>query len=268
MAIKTQLQQTKKGSPKIPLLTQIERAAQSFLNSDYQDQAQLGKDQAQVSGNQQAPTPTPTQSPASKSWVASLMKQGNLTQDANGVLHGVLGGNVSQQGRVLAAQTSPIPSKGSNDYYSPRTHYSLPQLTSMIQQGMQKYNPNAPVATEAAQLAQVGQNLPDQFAPAVLSLKESSGGTHLSAPNNLFNLGPGIAYPNTQTSIIGGNGKLGLQGVLQSPTYDDYMQSGDLRDLFQHFTPATPGSGNAGYDQQIDTYHQLRSNFVPQSGQQ
>lgn len=139
-------------------------------------------------------------------------------------------------------------------------------LKQRIDQGMQNFSvPPPPVATLSGQLAEAGQQLPDPLLPAILSLMETGGlnPSQTQTLNNMFNIGPGINYPQPETAILGGgsNNQQGLLGtLLNSGYYDGYLQSGDLRDFFRHFTPSSDPR-NPNQDQLIQRYNMLQSLF-------
>lgn len=140
-------------------------------------------------------------------------------------------------------------------------------LSEAIKQGFLRYGPNTPAATLSGQFARAGQGLPDPYMPAVLALKETSGGKNMTHDNNLLNIlfqgGMGNSgYENPQDGIVGGDGHRGFPGVIHSGAYDNYLKSGNLREFFQHYTPYSPGGSNPPYDQQIQQYNQLRSYFT------
>ena len=140
-------------------------------------------------------------------------------------------------------------------------------LQRQIEQGLPKAGfGDAPISTLTAQLAQAGSQLPrnvDPLLPTIIALMETGGGQNLSAQNNLFNIGPGINYPDPAVSILGGGpqNQLGLSGVLrEGGIYDDFLQSGDLLDFFNRFTPSSDPL-NPSQEELIRRYEILRSHF-------
>lgn len=125
-----------------------------------------------------------------------------------------------------------------------------------------------PIATVSSQLAQAGQGLPDPLLPAILSLMESRGLLDLIPAQNAnpFNImypgtGTPVKYPSLDAAILGGEGKLGLSGLLRpGGMYEPYLQSGNLSDFFTKFTP--PGGSNPSMDELISRYMTLRDLFV------
>lgn len=138
-------------------------------------------------------------------------------------------------------------------------------LTHQIQHGFDNYSqPPVPAATMSGELAQAGSQLPDQLLPAVLALMESQGMSNPTTPNNMFNIGPGINYPDPRTAILGGGSQNqeGLLGILKSGLYDKYLQSGNLADFFQTFTPPGEQYGNPSMEELLSRYNQIRSLFT------
>lgn len=162
----------------------------------------------------------------------------------------------AQKPQVMGMQTRPPVAK-------------TPQVTGEnVMRGFKRFsNPPPPAATLSAQLAEAGQDLPDPFLPAILTLMET-GGLHpnkTATPNNLFNVGPSINYPTPEASILGGGerNQLGLKGLLRpGGLYDDYLQSGNLADFFNHFTPPGEEYGNPSMEELMDRYNSLRSLFL------
>lgn len=148
------------------------------------------------------------------------------------------------------------------------------KLVDTIQKGFNRYG--SPMATAAADFAQAGYSMQqkypkvDPLLAAVISLKETSGGKHMSpgSANNVLNIGPGINYPTIAANVIGG-GTGGVNGgpqqgflgtILNNPAYKKYLQSGNINDFFPSYTPA--GGGNASIPRQVDEYNQLRNVFT------
>lgn len=158
-----------------------------------------------------------------------------------------------------------------------------PSLEDQIKTGFANYGKGreVPMATASAQLAQLGQQLPHQFLPAALSLKESSGllpggpnqerMREYSNPVGIKVGGELIKYPSPQVAIAGG-GNLGIDGspqkgltgtLLDSGYYKDYLNSGNLEDFFRVYTP--PGGANDSLQGQINTIMTLLSLFGPEA---
>lgn len=114
----------------------------------------------------------------------------------------------------------------------------------------------SPLATASGQFAQsAAQNpLPDPLLPAIIALMESSGGRNQTFANNPFNWGM-QPMPDLNTAIdriysgIGG----------RTPYYEDYLQSGDLSDFFNVYTPPSPA--NPPLEELINRYNLLRELF-------
>ena len=141
-------------------------------------------------------------------------------------------------------------------------------------------NAQVPLATQAAQLAEAGNRLPDPYLPIVLALKETQGGRDVvnrannggaagAGMNNAWNImygGKLIDYPDYETALMGGgnwgvNGapQQGLLGTLTGGLYDNYMRSGNLEDFFS--TYSDPSVGNPPMEKQVADYMYLRSLF-------
>jgi hypothetical protein len=143
--------------------------------------------------------------------------------------------------------------------------YDPNEVAKMIQSGFQKYNPQVPAGKYAKEFAQAGEGLPDQLLPAILAIKETSGGTKISHKNNYLNIGPEIDYPSPESNIVGGQGKLGFKGLLNTPAYKEYMKTGNLEDFFKVYTPHTDKNGkviNDSYAKQIQDYNKYRKYFT------
>lgn len=136
-------------------------------------------------------------------------------------------------------------------------------LEGVIRKAMAAYG-NPPVATLSAELAQAGEGLPDPLLPAIVSLKESSGGKNLTHPNNFVNiLQPGkFDYPTPQSNITGehGDDRWSFKELLnEGSPYAKYRNSGDLADFFRPYTP--PGGANASLEDQIAMYNALKEKY-------
>ena len=149
-----------------------------------------------------------------------------------------------------------------------------PVGTDMLQAGFEKWRqPAPPIATMSGQLAQTGEGLPDPLLPAILALIESGGLTdsRMAEYSNPFGvMSPGtnnlVRYPDLQTAISGGNGRLGFEGLLRpGGIYEDYLQSGDINDFFRHWTPEGPG--NPTPEELEQRYNILRSLFTQNGGE-
>ena len=149
-------------------------------------------------------------------------------------------------------------------------------IAEAIKRAYEMYNPHAPLATLSGELAAAGEGLPDPFLPAIVGMKESSGGTHMTYPNYPLNiLAPGqYDYPTIQSNISGGPGdqRLSFKELLQTNPYADYRASGNVADFFKRYTPDTDSSGNrnsnATIADQVALYNELRRRyFTPQVAQ-
>ena len=178
------------------------------------------------------------------------------------------GGQLKKRGepKVQAYQPTPTP-----------TPTPTPPYEENIHKGFEKYGAGreVPMATMSAQLAELGQQLPNPYLPAALALKESSGLVNTpenqrmraySNPFGIKDIGGLVRYPNLQTAIMGGGNRapggtpqMGLKGTLLSDYYKDYRQSGNLEDFLRVYTP--PGGTNASMQTQLAVLKQLLSYF-------
>lgn len=144
-------------------------------------------------------------------------------------------------------------------------------LEGVIRKAMQAYG-NPPVATLSGELAQAGQGLPDPLLPAIVSLKESSGGKHLTHPNNFVNiLDPrGADYSSPAANLIDnpGDNRFSFSELMKQPAYAQYRDSGNLADFFSKYTPDHDRNGNrnsnATIADQIKMYNQLKDQYFAQ----
>lgn len=152
-------------------------------------------------------------------------------------------------------------------------------LEAKLQQGFNKFGKGTPppIATQSAQLAALARQLPKnlQYFPAALTLRETGGlGNSASARrlNNPVGIGPGIAYPSLETSILGGGtggpgGKpqKGLRGILlDDPRYKKFLENGDLAEFVRVYSPHKNRKGeviNPPEDQQVKDLMYLISLF-------
>lgn len=193
----------------------------------------------------------PSPQPLDPNEIARRYQAGEITQDQANELLG-------QQATTNTVQPSPQPSP------QPQSQGAI--SPEQLQTGFNRFsNPPPPIAQYAPQLAQAGQGLPDPLLPAVIALMETGGldPNKTATPNNAYNLGPGFAYPDPATSIVGGgpNNQKGLEGVLKGGLYDDYLQSGDLADFFNKFTPPGQEYGNPSMEELIQRYMLIRELF-------
>lgn len=171
------------------------------------------------------------------------------------------GGSPSDQ-FVQGAQTGPQVPTGGQPQNQDQTQQYTPQN---LQEGIMEWSKGnkVPLANYVDELVQAGQGLPDPLAPVILAIMETGGGQKMASENNLYNLGPGIEYPDMGTAIVGGgpNDQRGFKGVINGPIYADYRQSGDIKDLFKHFTPdSDPNNPKMG--ELVGRYNQIREYFL------
>jgi hypothetical protein len=148
-------------------------------------------------------------------------------------------------------------------------HTSPSNLQQIIENAYQQYNPTAPLATLSAELADAGQGWPDPYLPAIIGMKESSGGAHQTYPNNPLNiLQPGrYDYPTIQSNINGGPGdeRYSFKELQNTSPYADYLQSGDIADFFKSYTPDRDRAGNrnsnAPINEQVAMYNMMRDKY-------
>lgn len=211
----------------------------------------ISRDKSAIGAQNASNSPTPTLPPG-------------YTRNANGFLNEATGPDYymptlppSPQGQVLGSSNS---APSANDFL----------------QGFNNYSPNLPIASQAGLFSQAAQRLPanvDKFLPAIISLMETSGGQNMSAPNNFFNTygtqnGQNglISYPNLATALLGGNNSgVPAQGfvgnLLNNPAYQPYLNSGNLSDFFNVYTPPGAEHGNPTLPQLMSRYNTIRGNF-------
>lgn len=137
-------------------------------------------------------------------------------------------------------------------------------LQGAIEKALNEYRGGVPIATMAAQLAQAGEGLPDPLMPAIMPLIETAGGEAITrGNNNLYNMLPteaGVNYPDYETAILGGgpDEQKGFVGTIKGGKYDDYLESGDLADFFDTFSPSHE---NAAIADQITRYNSIRKQY-------
>lgn len=167
----------------------------------------------------------------------------------------------------------PIPTVGGGEKIPLRVPTPTPttlaykQILENIMQGYRAYG-NPPIATASPHLATLGLELQQKggnpYLPAALALKETGGLKYRPAQsiNNPFGIGPGVAYPDIKTSILGGgvNKQRGLRGVLLSGAYNPYLQSGNLVDFFKTYTPVE-AHNNPSYTDQVALMNELLGFF-------
>lgn len=145
-------------------------------------------------------------------------------------------------------------------------------LQKNIQQGIQNFSPNSPLATMSGQLAQAGQMLPptvSPYLPTILAMMESGGGVNQAALNNPYGIRgiqdgrqQFINYPDPTTAILGGGGQQGLMGtLLNSGIYNNFLNSGNMGDFFNSWTPQ--GGGNPSLADLLLRYNSLMGLFPP-----
>jgi hypothetical protein len=151
---------------------------------------------------------------------------------------------------------------------------SREELEENIKRGLRRAGfAKAPIATQSAELAQAGEELPeniDQYLPTIISLMESRGLQDIipaqkSNPYNIF-------YPGTQTpvdygspdvAILGGGpkNKYGFMGIMrEGGPYQEFRESGKLEDFFRKFTPSSDPN-NPSNEELVRRYEKLRQYF-------
>lgn len=132
-----------------------------------------------------------------------------------------------------------------------------------------------PVASYSAQLAQLGNELARRYPNidpafiAALALKESGGGQNIpEGSNNPYGImsddqtgNRSLAqYPDFGVATLGGgqNDQQGLRGTLFAGPYDEALQSGNLEQFFNTYSPP---SENALTAQQVVEFLQLLEYF-------
>ena len=140
-----------------------------------------------------------------------------------------------------------------------------------IKQGLLKFNPETPLASQAGVLRQAMQLLAqnpkiDPMIALTVALRETGGGRDLrhntrkmggayEGVNNPYNFrdttreGMFVNYPDFKTAILGGYNpqyKTQSQGfvgqILNSPAYAKYRETGNIDDLNSVFTPQSDGN--------------------------
>ena len=215
------------------------------------------------------PRPTATPTPVDRSYPVKLQKQGNQyvpiptrtpmptrTPTPEPQYHGptMIADAQNGGGQVQGTQTPTIEDIA----------------TGLAKFAQAAHVPDVPVATQAANLLEAGQGLPDPLLPTVLTLKETRGGldllNRLVGKNNPGNILPpgGLAdYPSMDVGILGGGPQeqKGLRGVLMGPAYENYRNTGNLEDFFRVYSPGGPEHGNPSLEEQIRQYQALRQYF-------
>jgi hypothetical protein len=174
-----------------------------------------------------------------------------------------LSGRGAEPVKYLDPQATPTPTPPPKEIH----------LNEQIKQGIENYAPDSPLIDYADQLAEVGEGLPHKTLPGALAIKESSalrdipGNEKMREFNNPFGIKPpgGLAqYPDIATSIVGGgpNDQQGLKGVLGSGAYDDYLESGELEDFLNVYTPG--GGANRSIKDQIEELQEYLDYFKEQ----
>lgn len=180
----------------------------------------------------------------------------NFSQRNNGV-----------QIKDTATQPSPSPTIQQQPSPTPRPDNS--GLQQQIESGLNRFSsPPPPIATLSAQLAQAGQQLPptvNPLLPTILALMESRGlqDPRPAASSNPYNImAPDLVqYQDPGQAILGGNGKLGLMGLLrEGGLYQDFRNTGDISTFFNRFTPASDPL-NPSNDQLVERYNTLLQLF-------
>jgi len=129
-----------------------------------------------------------------------------------------------------------------------------------------------PIASVVQQLADLGNSLPpiiDPFFPAALSLRESGGGvTSGTDRNNPYGIMTWdeqgnrelASYPDLATATLGGGprNQMGLKGTINNGLYENFLQSGNLADFFNTYSPS---GENASVDDQIALFNELLQYF-------
>lgn len=154
--------------------------------------------------------------------------------------------------------------------------YNPSDLEKAISSGLASSNfANAPISTLSAQLANAGSRMTgkgDPYLPTIIALMESRGllDPKPQAAANPYNImlgghlvnyegNPGLAIQGGQDTR--GVNRKGFAGILRpGGPYSDYLQSGNLKDFFAHFTPASDPL-NPSPDELVSRYQNLRQMF-------
>lgn len=160
----------------------------------------------------------------------------------------------------MQAQTAPIASPTPSPQPMPS---AFPNEARLRQNISNTWGSDSPILQNLPLFEKAGQQLSPKenpLLPIVLALRETQGGKDNLKPNaitgnnNYFNIRGVqgnqtrfINYPDLQTALFGGqNGpdqSQGLVGLLNGPVYQDYQNSGNIRDLFNHWSPPSDGNG-------------------------
>lgn len=179
--------------------------------------------------------------------------------------------NNGAQIKDTATQPSPTPTvqPSSTPMPSPSPRPGQEQLQQQIQAGLSRFSePAPPIASLSAELAQAGAQLPptvDPFLPTILALMESRGllDQRPAESANPYNImAPSLVqYQDPGQAILGGDGKLGLMGLLrEGGLYQDFRDTGDLSTFFNRFTPASDPL-NPSNDELVSRYNTLLQLF-------
>lgn len=185
--------------------------------------------------------------------------------------------NFSQRNRgaeIKDTKTQPSPSPSVSPQPSPSMAPSQDTLQQQIDSGLQRFSQRAgsevPIASLSAELAQAGRQLPQEinqpFLPTILALMESRGlldsrPAQYANPYNV--MAPDLVqYANPQQAILGGDGKLGLMGLLrEGGPYQSFRETGNIADFFNTFTPSSDPLNPSNQDL-VDRYNSLLSLFM------
>ena len=150
------------------------------------------------------------------------------------------------------------------------------QLQALLSQNR---GADTPILSDLDLLIAAGNQLPenlDPLLPLILAIRETQGGRYNKGQNNPYNIrGQNLAggtefinYPDLQTATLGGQNPLyggiesqGLLGLLgQNDIYSEFRQTGNLEDLFAHYSP--PADNNGDLEEQAQNYRWIRNQIL------
>lgn len=151
---------------------------------------------------------------------------------------------------------APLMNELSNQHFA-ATPTPTPPPAQAFEQGFNAYG-NIPLTDYANEFQQAAQNspLPDPYLPAVLGIMETSGGQNMKYANNPFNWGMQDmeSIPYVIDRIYSGIGG-------RMPYYKNYLESGNLEDFFNSYTPPGPEHGNPSMEELLQRYQKIRDLF-------
>ena len=160
----------------------------------------------------------------------------------------------------------------------------------LIQQGLNQFNPKAPLASQSAELARAGETIKnsgtkvDPLLPVLLAMRETRNGLDLAHEtrqrggdyeglNNIYNFhdttrpGKFVNYPDLNTAINGGpNPEYNMDSgglvnyLLNSDYMKNYRETGDLNEFNNVFTPQS--DNNPNFQTLTDQMNELKRKYL------